>query len=216
MKFSLRAVAAGLAFLPVAGCANMDSIAAVEATASTPSFLEGCSNVNLPFSTSIRAGLEPYAGLEIQGDLSTSCGYMVMVGLGGRVEHGSDFTGIQLTGRYVYPDGTMSAPGDKYYGTMPNGPEKYVQIPAGNAVVGVSIGQLDDNVNRIELRYRQVTVVNGVLQLTGPVYTATAGTGTPEVSYTISGNDTQVVVGAGFRSAVDKVKTMQLDLASLQ
>lgn len=216
MKLAIRAIVTGLALLPIAACSDLDRITSAEVTAAVPRFLEGCTNVNLPFVTSVRAGVEPYAGLEVQGDLSTTCGYMVLVGLGGRVEHGSDFTGIVLTGRYVYPDGTMSAPGDKYYGTMPNGPEKYVQVPAGNAVVGVSIGQADDNVNRIELRYRQVTVVNGLLQLTGPVYTAVAGTATPDVSYTISGNDTQVIVGAGFRSAVDRVKTMQLDIASLQ
>jgi hypothetical protein len=111
----------------------------------------------------------------------------------------------------------MSAVGDMFWGTMPNGPEKFAEIPSGNAIVGVSMGESNYNVDVIQLRYRAVSVVNGQLQLTGPVYTAYAGTATPNASYTTSSSDsTSVLVGAGFRSAVDQIKTMQLDFASLQ
>ena len=43
------------------------------------------------------------------------------------------------------------------------------------------------------------------------------GSGTPEAAYTTSASDiTSVLIGAGFRSAVDKVKNMQLDFACMQ
>lgn len=220
MKSTIRTAGAALVLtLAIAACSEGGDITspAKPATPRHAQVLSGCSNVSFPFATSIRAGLEPYYNLEIYGQLTTPCGYMIVTGLGGRVESGSDFTGLKLSGRYVYPDGTMSASSDNFYGSMPNGPEKFASIPSGYAIVGVSIGEVNDNVNRVELRYRQVAVVNGVLQLTGPVYTATDGSGTPEAAYTTSASDsTSVLVGAGFRSAVDKVKTMQLDFASLQ
>jgi hypothetical protein len=220
MKLPIRTAGAGLALLlSLAACSDRDSITSVKAPriARRAEVLAGCGNVSFPFSTSIKAGLEPGYAPETAGIMSTTCGYMIVTGIGGRVDGTSDFKGLQLRGRYVYPDGTMSAVGDMFWGTMPNGPEKFAEIPSGNAIVGVSMGESNYNVDVIQLRYRAVSVVNGQLQLTGPVYTAYDGTATPDANYTTSSSDsTSVLVGAGFRSAVDKIKTMQLDFASLQ
>ena len=221
MKFAIRTVGAGLALLlPLAACSDAsDGITSAKAppTPRHADVIQGCSNVSFPFFTSIRAGSEPTNNTEIYGNMATPCGYMIVTGIGGRVTTDSNFNGLQLRGRYVYPDGTMSAAGDMFWGSMPNGPEKFAEIPAGNAIVGVSVGESSNNVDVIQLRYRAVSIVNGVLQLTGPVQTAFDGTATPEAIYTRPLSDsTSVLVGAGFRSAVDKVKTMQLDFASLQ
>ena len=207
--------------LTLAACSDTsDGITSAKAPAKPrhAGVVSGCSNVSFPFYTSIRAGSEPTNNTEIYGNMSTiPCGYMIVTGIGGRVETDSDFTGLQLRGRYVYPDGTMSAAGDMFWGSMPNGPEKFAQVDSGYAIVGVSIGESSNNVDVIQLRARAVTVVNGQLQLAGPVVTWSDGTATPEAIYTRPITDsTSVVVGAGFRSAVDKVKTMQLDFASLQ
>jgi hypothetical protein len=221
MKFSIRTVGAGLALLlPLAACSDAsDAITSAKVLARPrhADIILGCSNVSFPFYTSVKAGSEPGYAPETAGILDTPCGYKIVTGIGGRVDGTSDFKGLQLRGRYVYPDGTMSAYGDNFYGTMPDGPEKFAEIPEGYAIVGVSMGESSYNVDVIQLRYRAVSVVNGQLQLTGPVYTASAGTATTDADYTRPLSDsTSVLVGAGFRSAVDKIKTMQLDFASLQ
>lgn len=147
--------------------------------------------------------------IEAEGTLSAGagCGYYVMTGLGGRVTATSNWTTVNLWGRRVYADGTMSAETRQDYGQVA-APEQEVHVPEGAVVVGVGAGEQNNNVSVIRLSYRYVSVVNGHLQLVGPVYTVSSGTGNVEMEYVLT-DDVQVYVGVGFGNSANNVTRLR-------
>jgi hypothetical protein len=154
--------------------------------------------------------------IEAQGTLWSGCGYYVMTGLGGRIKTESNWTTVHLYGRQVFIDGTMGAETVQKFGPESSfDAELTANVPPGYAVVGVGVGEQNDNVSVISLQYRQVSVVNGQLQLVGPTYTTIVGTGNVEISHLLT-DDFQVFIGAGFGSSANNVTRMAWWSGALQ
>jgi hypothetical protein len=155
----------------------------------------------------------PTTDLEVEGLLGTGCGYMVMTGIGGTIINDSNYETLWLTGRMLYHDGTWSAPTTRVYGNANKAQEQYLSIPEGYAIVGLSLGLsgTSDELTTIRIRYRQVALVNGQLQLTGPVYTTKVGSDplTNDAAHELAAtNDREVYVGVGLQAAVERTKVL--------
>jgi hypothetical protein len=161
-----------------------------------------------------RAGTEPNSFLEVAGTTSSSCGYLVLTGIGARINGSDDYTTLALRGRRLNPDGTWGATADYRFGSSPNHTlEAWGEVPSGYGITGIAIGQSGtEDVRTIVLYYRQLAVTSAGVRATGPTYTARFGAspyGYTDASY-VTYNDNQVFVGAGFRSidAGERTATM--------
>ena len=157
---------------------------------------------------------------EVEGVLDTGCGFMLLTGVAGTVEYDSNYRTLWLTGRYLYHDGTWSAPVTRTYGNGSLSPEASLSIPEGYAIVGIAMG-LSGNASlltTIELKYRQVQLVNGQLSLTGPVLVTKVGSDSfsDDAKHQLSAfNDREVYVGLGARASVEKTKVLRIHTGSL-
>jgi hypothetical protein len=151
-----------------------------------------------------RAGIEPYSFLEVSGTTSSGCGYLVLTGIGARINGSDDYTTLALRGRRLNADGTWGETVDYRFGSSPyHSLEAYGEVPSGYGVTGIAIGQGGtEDVRTIVLYYRQLSLTSGGVRATGPTYTARFGVspyGYTDASY-VTYSDHEVFVGAGFRS----------------
>jgi hypothetical protein len=155
----------------------------------------------------------PITTPEVEGVLSTGCGYMVLTGIGGTITNDSNYETLWLTGRNLYHDGTWSAPTTRVYGNLNKAQEQYLSVPEGYAITGVSMGLsgTSDLLTTIRLRYRQVSIVDGHLALVGPVYTTKIGSDPLEndAAHELdASNDREVYVGLGLNAAVERTTVL--------
>jgi hypothetical protein len=151
-----------------------------------------------------RAGIEPYSFLEVSGTTSSGCGYLVLTGIGARINGSDDYTTLALRGRRLNRDGTMAETVDYRFGSSPNHTlEAWGEVPAGYGITGIAIGQSGtEDVRTLVIYYRQIALTVAGVRATGPTYTARFGAnpyGYTDASY-VTYNDNEVFVGAGFRS----------------
>ncbi len=157
---------------------------------------------------------------EVEGQLDTGCGFMILTGVAGTVEYDSNYSTLWLTGRNLYHDGTWSAPVTRVYGNGSLTAEASRSIPEGYAIVGIAMG-LSGNASlltTIELKYRQVQLVNGQLSLTGPVYVTKVGSDSfsDDAKHQLSTtNDREVYIGLGARASVEKTKVLRIHTGAL-
>ena len=171
-----------------------------------------CSALITGFNT-VRTGIQPYGSLEVSGTTSSSCGYLVMTGIGARINGSDDYTTLHLRGRRVYPNGTFGETVTYRFGSSPNHSlEAWAEVPPTDnyAIVGVAIGQSGtEDVRTLVINYRKIEITAAGVRLTGPVYTQGFG-GNPygytDASY-LTYADNEVFVGAGFRSIDDGERT---------
>ena len=161
-----------------------------------------------------RAGIEPYSFLEVSGNTSSGCGYLVMTGIGARINGSDDYTTLALRGRRLNPDGTWAETVDYRFGSSPyHTLEAWGEVPSGYGITGIAIGQSGtEDVRTLVLYYRQLAVIGGVVRATGPTYTARFGAspyGYTDASY-VTYSDREVFVGAGFRSIDNGERTATL------
>jgi hypothetical protein len=154
--------------------------------------------------TEYRAGIEPYSFLEVAGTTSSSCGYLVLTGIGARINGSDDYTTLALRGRRLNANGTWGETVDYRFGSSPyHTLEAWGEVPSGYGVTGIAIGQSGkEDVRTIVLYYRQLVLTSAGVRATGPTYTARFGSnpyGYTDASY-VTYNDAEVFVGAGFRS----------------
>lgn len=168
-----------------------------------------------------RAGIEPYSFLEVSGTTSSGCGYLVLTGIGARINGSDDYTTLALRGRRLNADGTWAETVDYRFGSSPNHTlEAWGEVPSGYGITGIAIGQSGtEDVRTIVLYYRQLTVTFAGVRATGPTYTARFGAspyGYTDASY-VTYNDNEVFVGAGFRSidAGERTATMAARVGQL-
>lgn len=151
-----------------------------------------------------RAGIEPNSFLEVAGTTSSSCGYLVLTGIGARINGSDDYTTLALRGRRLNADGTWGATADYRFGSSPNHTlEAWGEVPSGYGITGVAIGQGGtEDVRTLVIYYRQLVLTAAGVRATGPTYTARFGAnpyGYTDASY-VTYSDSEVFVGAGFRS----------------
>lgn len=161
-----------------------------------------------------RAGIEPYSFLEVSGTTSSSCGYLVLTGIGARINGSDDYTTLALRGRRLNADGTWGGTTDYRFGSSPNHTlEAWGEVPSGYGITGIAIGQSGtEDVRTLVLYYRQLAVTSAGVRATGPTYTARFGAsphGYTDASY-VTYSDTEVFVGAGFRSIDNGERTATL------
>lgn len=172
-----------------------------------------------------RAGTEPYSFLEVAGTTSSGCGYLVLTGIGARINGSDDYTTLALRGRRLNPDGTWGETVDYRFGSSPNHTlEAWGQVPSSSTafygITGVGIGQSGtEDVRTLVIYYRQLAVTAAGVRATGPTYTAWFGAnpyGYIDASY-VTYNDNEVFVGAGFRSidAGERTATMAARVGQL-
>jgi hypothetical protein len=163
---------------------------------------------SIAYWTDYRVGREYWAQPERDGMLGTGCGYMVLTGVGANIVHDSNYATLWLTGRMVYSDGTMSTATTRVEGDGWRTPEAMLEVPYGHAIVGIGAGQSGTHdLKTLVLKYRQVQVVDGRLQLVGPVYTMQTGSGSLNSMHQLPEyNDREVYIGVGFRSSVEQTK----------
>lgn len=164
--------------------------------------------------TEYRAGTEPYSFLEVAGTTSSSCGYLVLTGIGARINGSDDYTTLALRGRRLNPDGTWGETVDYRFGSSPNHTlEAWGEVPSSYGITGIAIGQSGtEDVRTLVIYYRQLSLTPSGVRATGPTYTARFGAspyGYTDASY-VTNNDNEVFVGAGFRSidAGERTATM--------
>jgi hypothetical protein len=165
-----------------------------------------------------RAGTLPYNSLEVSGTTSSSCGLLVLTGIGARINGSDDYTTLKLRGRRLNPDGTWGETVDYNYGSSPyHSLEVWGEVPYSGTdfygIVGVGVGQGGtEDVRTLVIYYRKLELTTSGIRATGPVYQLYFGAnpyGYLDVSY-LTYADNEVFVGAGFRSYDDgeRTKTM--------
>lgn len=171
-----------------------------------------CSALITGFNT-VRTGIQAYGALEVSGTTSSSCGYLVMTGIGARINGSDDYTTLHLRGRRVYPNGTFGETVTYRFGSSPNHSlEAWAEVPPTDnyAIVGVAIGQSGtEDVRTLVINYRKIEITPAGVRLTGPIYTQGFGAnpyGYTDASY-LTYADNEVFVGAGFRSIDDGERT---------
>jgi hypothetical protein len=175
--------------------------------------------------TEYRAGTEPYSFLEVSGTTSSSCGYLVLTGIGARINGSDDYTTLALRGRRINADGSWGETVNYRFGSSPNHTlEVWGEVPASSTdfygIVGIGLGQGGtEDVRTLVVSYRKLELTSSGIRATGPTYQARFGAnpyGVQDASY-VSTTDNQVFVGAGFRSidAGEKTATMAAYLGNL-
>lgn len=161
-----------------------------------------------------RAGIEPYSFLEVSGTTSSGCGYLVLTGIGARINGSDDYTTLALRGRRLNANGTWAETVDYRFGSSPNHSlEAWGEVPAGYGITGIGIGQSGtEDIRTLKIYYRQLALTFAGVRATGPTYTAYFGAnpyGYLDASY-VTYNDHEVFVGAGFRSIDNGERTATL------
>jgi hypothetical protein len=175
--------------------------------------------------TEYRAGTEPYSFLEVSGTTSSSCGYLVLTGIGARINGSDDYTTLHLRGRRINANGSWGETVNYRFGSSPNHTlEVWGEVPASSTdfygIVGIGLGQGGtEDVRTLVVSYRKLELTSAGIRATGPTYQARFGAnpyGVQDASY-VSTTDNQVFVGAGFRSidAGEKTATMAAYLGNL-
>jgi hypothetical protein len=168
--------------------------------------------------TEYRAGIQPYGALEVAGTTSSGCGFLVLTGIGARINGSDDYTTLALRGRRLNPDGTWGETVDYRFGSSPyHSLEAWGEVPYSPSdfygITGVAIGQSGtEDVRTLVIYYRKLELTVSGVRATGPTYTVRFGTnpyGYTDASY-VTYNDNQVFVGAGFRSIDDGERTATL------
>ncbi len=165
------------------------------------------------YHNTYRAGAEPYGSLEVSGTTHSGCGFLVLTGIGARINGSDDYTTLHLRGRRVYPNGTFGETVTYRFGSSPNHSlEAWAEVPPTDnfAIVGVAIGQSGtEDVRTLVINFRKIEITPAGVRLTGPVYTQGFGSnpyGYTDASY-LTYADNEVFVGAGFRSIDDGERT---------
>jgi hypothetical protein len=157
------------------------------------------------------AGIQPYGALEVSGTTSSSCGFLVLTGIGARINGSDTYTTLALRGRRLNPDGSWGETVDYRFGSSPyHSLEAWGEVPYSPSdfygITGIGIGQNGtEDVRTLVIYYRKIEVVLGRARATGPTYTMRFGAnpyGYTDASY-VTYYDNQVFVGAGFR-AIDE------------
>jgi hypothetical protein len=175
--------------------------------------------------TTYRAGIEPYSFLEVSGTTSSGCGYLVLTGIGARINGSDDYTTLHLRGRRINADGSWGETVTYRFGSSPNHTlEVWGEVPSSSTdfygIVGVGVGQSGtEDVRTLVIHYRKLELTASGIRATGPTYQAYFGAnpfGYLDVSYVTSA-DNQVFVGAGFRSidAGERTATMAAHIGTL-
>ncbi len=214
MKIRRLAPLTGLALLlPLASCSD-----AVSPEPAAPPLVPAASHAcdgSLPWFGTYYVGSDPNANLEVDGKLDTGCGYMVVTGVKGRIVSDSNYETMWLTGRMLYHDGTWGGETTRVYdvdGIVSHSWEMEAKVPDGHAVIGIGIGQsgTNDTLKRLVLKSRQVGIVDGHLQLVGPVFTTDQGTGSLDTgAYHELTGDREVYIGLGLRSNAERTRTIR-------
>ena len=168
-----------------------------------------------------RTGDEPYAALEADGVGGTPCGgYLVLIGIGMRMDNGDNITTLHLKYQRVYSDGTFGPTELRKYGSEPNyALEGYAEALPGEAIVGIGVGsQSTHNIMTIRIWKRSVTLTAGGVRTTGVTTAESFGYSPGGVLdfqyYTTAENE--VYVGAGARGNSSEVKTFAHHIGTLK
>ncbi|HEY0025923.1 MAG TPA: hypothetical protein VGB24_23740 [Longimicrobium sp.] len=169
-----------------------------------------------------RTGDEPNAGLEANGVGSTSCGgYLVLIGVGMRMDGNDNITTLHLKYQRVYSDGSFGPTELRRYGSDPtHGLEGYAEALPGEAIVGLGIGsQYSHNVRTIRIWKRPIGLTSAGVRTSGSITAESFGYspgGVLDTSYVIPlANTNQVYVGAGARGHDHEVKTLAHHIGTL-
>lgn len=164
-----------------------------------------CSAAISTFNT-YYAGIEPYGAVEVSGTTSSSCGFLVLTGIGARINGSDDYTTLALRGRRINPNGTWGETVNYRFGSSPNHTlEAWGEVPTGDnyGITGVAIGQSGtEDVRTLIVYYRKIELTSAGVRATGPTYTLRFGSspyGYTDVSF-LTYSDNEVFVGAAFRS----------------
>lgn len=206
---------AALAFalsIPMASCGDMESGNLL--APADPSLNHACDGSLPYFGRYVSTSDNPSTTVpEVEGTLGTGCGYMVLTGVGGTIVNDSNYETLWLTGRMLYHDGTWSEATTRVYGNAEKAQEKYLSVPFGHAIVGLAMGLsgTSDQLTTIQIKHREVQLVNGHLQLVGPVYVTKVGSDplANDAQHELSSsNDREVYIGVGARAEVERTKLL--------
>lgn len=171
----------------------------------------------------IRTGDEPTAGLEANGTGSTSCGgYLVLIGVGMRMDANDNLTTLHLKYQRVYADGTFGGTELRRYGSAPtNGLEGYAEALPGEVIVGIGVGsQSTHNIRTIRIWKRPISLTASGVRTTGSITAESFGYspgGVLDTSYVIPlANTNQVYVGFGGRGHDHELKTAAHHIGTLK
>lgn len=213
MKSRKLAVLALALSVPMASCGEQGAGNPL-AAAGDPSMNHACDGSLPYFGRYVAISDNPSTTVpEQEGTLGTGCGYMVLTGVGGTITIDSNYETLWLTGRMLYHDGTWSEPTTRVYGNAEKAQEQYLSIPSGYAITGLSMGLsgTNDKLTTIRISYRQVQLVNGRLELVGPVLTTKVGSDplTNDAFYDLPvTNNREVFVGVGVNAQVERTKVL--------
>jgi hypothetical protein len=150
-----------------------------------------------------RTGSEPNGPLDVSGSTLTNCGYLVITGIGGRIDGHDNYTTLHIRGRRLNRNGTWGETVTYRFGTEPNHElEAWLDVPDGYAITGLTIGQSQrENIEKLEIGYKKVELTSAGLRLTGPYLFKTFGASYPwyDVSLNLD-NPSLVLVGVGLRT----------------
>jgi hypothetical protein len=177
------------------------------------------------YHNTYRAGAEPYGSLEVSGTTHSGCGFLVLTGIGARINGSDDYTTLHLRGRRINADGSWGETMTYRFGSSPNHSlEAWAEVPSSGTdfygIVGVGLGQSGtEDVRTLMIAYRKLELTASGVRATGPTYRTWVGAnpfGPLDVSF-VSATDNEVFVGAGFRSvdAGERTVTMAAQLGIL-
>jgi len=164
----------------------------------------------------VRTGDEPYHNsLEASGSGTTSCGgYLILVGVGMRMDNSDNITTLWLKYQRVFDDGTFGGTELRKYGSDPtHAVEAQAYLAQGYAIVGVGVGSSGShNVETLRLYYRPIGLTSSGVRTSGTIQSTTTGYspgGSIDTQHIISSsNTTDVYVGLGARGHDHEVKTL--------
>jgi len=168
-----------------------------------------------------RSGDEPSFTLEANGVGSTSCGgYLVLIGIGMRMDESDNITTLHLKYQRVYSDGTFGATELRRYGPEPtHSLEAYAEALPGEGIVGIGVGsQYTHNINTIRIWKRPLTLTSSGVRTTGSTTAESFGPvigGTLDFQYYTTAQN-EVYVGAGARGHDHEVKTFAGHIGTLK
>jgi len=152
---------------------------------------------------------------------STSCGgYLMLIGVGMRMDDNDNITTLHLKFQRVYADGTFGPTELRMYGTLPNHSlEVYGEALPGEAIVGVGVGsQYTHNVQTLRIWKRRPGLTASGVRMTGYTTAESFGYlpgGVLDTSYNTT-LDTEVYVGLGARGHDHEVKTLHHHVGHLK
>jgi hypothetical protein len=175
--------------------------------------------------TTYRAGIQPYGSLEVSGTTSSSCGFLVLTGIGARVNGSDDYTTLHLRGRRIRADGSFGETVTYRFGSSPNHSlEAWGEVPTSATdfygIVGIGIGQSGtEDVRTLRISYRKLELTAAGVRAVGPTYTSYFGAniyGSVDAQF-ITSADNEVFVGAGFRAidSGERTATMAAHIGTL-